>query len=161
MPTSSPGSRFIISAPLPPAAIARFEIPPPEGTSWGHWLLCVRGSTLVAQPFDPDKATFSGDAIPIAEQVATVGPSIGAFSVSQNGVLVYRRALPTVSTQLTWYDRSGNMLGTVGEDAIYTNPALSPDGKRLAVSRLDPSTNTTRHLGDRSRPERQLTVYLR
>lgn len=109
------------------------------------WLLYVRGSTLVAQSFDPDKATLSGDAIPIAEQVAIVaagGPSGGAFSVSQNGVLAYRRALPPTSTELTWYDRNGKKLGTVGEDAVYTSPALSPDGKRLAIGRVDPSTNT-------------------
>lgn len=45
------------------------------------WLLYVRSTTLVAQSFDPDKATLSGDAIPIAEQVAVVasgGPSGGA-----------------------------------------------------------------------------------
>jgi len=107
------------------------------------WLLYVRGSTLVAQSFDPDKATLAGDAIPIAEQVATVAANglFGAFSVSQNGILAYRRAVPPASTELTWFDRSGKKLGTVGEEAVYTNPALSPDGKRLAVGRLDPSTN--------------------
>ena len=36
--------------------------------------------------------------------------------------------------KLTWFDRSGAVLGTVGEPANYSNPALSPDGKRLAVS---------------------------
>lgn len=105
------------------------------------WLLYVRGSTLVAQSFDPDKATLAGDAIPVAEQVATVGPG-GGFSVSQNGFLAYRRALPPTSTELTWFDRNGKKLGTVGEEAVYTNPALSPDGKRLAVGRLDPAVGT-------------------
>ena len=108
------------------------------------WLLYVRGSTLVAQSFDPDKASLSGDPIPIADQVATVGPpgAGGAFSVSQNGVLAYRRALPPTSTDLTWFDRTGKKLATVGEPAIYSNPALSPDGKHLAVGRVDPSTGT-------------------
>jgi serine/threonine protein kinase len=109
------------------------------------WLLYVRGTTLVAHSFDPDKATLTGDAIPIAEQVAIVaagGPSGGAFSVSQNGVLAYRRALPPTSTELTWYDRNGKKLGTVGEDAVYTSPALSPDGKRIAVARVDSSIGT-------------------
>jgi Tol biopolymer transport system component len=105
------------------------------------WLLYVRNSTLVAHSFDPEKASLSGDPIPIADQVATVGPG-GAFSVSQNGVLAYRRALPPASTELTWYDRNGKKLGTVGEEAVYTSPALSPDGKRLAVARLDSSVGT-------------------
>ncbi len=105
------------------------------------WLLYVRGSTLLAQSFDPDKVTLSGDPIHIAEQVATVGPGVGAFSVSQ-GVLAYRRALPPAANELTWYDRTGKKLGTVGEQAVYSNPALSPDGKRLAVGRVDPSVGT-------------------
>jgi serine/threonine protein kinase len=110
------------------------------------WLLYVRNSTLVAHSFDPDKASLSGDPIRIADQVATVGPGnvpgVGGFSVSQNGVLAYRRALPPASTELTWYNRNGKKLGTVGEDAVYTSPALSPDGRRIAVGRVDASVGT-------------------
>ncbi|MGO9259675.1 MAG: protein kinase domain-containing protein [Bryobacteraceae bacterium] len=57
------------------------------------WLLYLRGSTLVAQSFDPGKQSLSGDPIPIADQVAVVALNGGGFSVSQN-VLAYRRALP-------------------------------------------------------------------
>jgi serine/threonine protein kinase/Tol biopolymer transport system component len=106
------------------------------------WLLYVRGSTLMAHSFDPDKASLSGDPTPIADQVAIVGAGGGGFSVSQNGVLAYRRALPPSVTNLTWFDRTGKKLGTAGEEAIYTSPALSPDGKRIAVARVDPSTGT-------------------
>jgi eukaryotic-like serine/threonine-protein kinase len=104
------------------------------------WLLYVRGSTLVAQPFDPGKQTLSGDPIPIADQVATVSLNGGGFSVSRN-VLAYRRAVPELPNDLTWYDRQGKRVGTVGEPALYSNPALSPDGKRLAVARVDPADN--------------------
>jgi Tol biopolymer transport system component/predicted Ser/Thr protein kinase len=105
------------------------------------WLLYIRGSGLVAQSFDLGKQSLSGDPMPIADQVALVGPG-GAFSVSQNGVLAFRRAPPPSANDLTWFDRQGKRLGTVGEQAVYTNPALSPDGKRLAISRLDPGTST-------------------
>ncbi len=105
------------------------------------WLLYIRGSALVAQSFDVGKQSLSGDPIPIADQVAIVGPG-GAFSVSQNGVLAYRRTPQPLANDLTWYDRQGKRLGTVGEQAVYTNPALSPDGKRLAISRRDPGTTT-------------------
>ena len=37
--------------------------------------------------------------------------------------------------QLTTYDRQGNVLRTVGEPGLYGDPALSPDGMRLAASR--------------------------
>jgi Tol biopolymer transport system component/tRNA A-37 threonylcarbamoyl transferase component Bud32 len=112
---------------------------PPE------WLLNVRGSTLFAQSFDPGKGFLSGEPIPIADKVAAGninGAPTAAFSVSQNGVLVYRQEIPTPSGELTWFDRQGKRLSAAGEPATYSNPALSPDGKRLAVGRLDPATNT-------------------
>ena len=44
-------------------------------------------------------------------------------------------APPSTSRRhLTWFDRAGRMLGTVGEPSDFSNPALSPDGRRLAVS---------------------------
>jgi Tol biopolymer transport system component len=39
-----------------------------------------------------------------------------------------------------WVDAAGNRLGTVGEPADYSNPALSPDGGKLAVAIRDPAT---------------------
>jgi dipeptidyl aminopeptidase/acylaminoacyl peptidase len=107
------------------------------------WLLNVRGSTLVAQSFDLGKGQLSGEPIPIADQVWIGGIfGLGGFSGSRDGVLAYRQGLPAPPNELTWYDRQGKRLGTVGEPAAYTNPALSPDGKRLAVGRNDPATNT-------------------
>jgi Tol biopolymer transport system component len=43
---------------------------------------------------------------------------------------------------LQWVDRSGRKLGVVGEPADYSNPALSPDNKRLAIGIRDPQTKT-------------------
>jgi Tol biopolymer transport system component len=42
--------------------------------------------------------------------------------------------VPAVGT-LTWFDRSGNALGTVGEPGEYDHLALSADETRLAVSK--------------------------
>jgi serine/threonine protein kinase len=39
--------------------------------------------------------------------------------------------------QLVQFDRRGKVLGSVGAPADYSNPAFSPDGKRLAVSIRD------------------------
>jgi Tol biopolymer transport system component len=38
---------------------------------------------------------------------------------------------------LTVFDRQGNVVTTVGERALYTQPVFSPDGKRLAVTKRD------------------------
>jgi Tol biopolymer transport system component len=107
----------------------------------GH-LLFMRSGSLLAQPFDTTRLRVTGEAFPIAEDVGVnIAMARAAFSVSSNGVLTYR-ALPTVaSTQLTWVDRSGIPNGVVGEPAIQRVPQLSPDGKRVSVNVLDPSTN--------------------
>ena len=83
---------------------------------------------------------MTGEPIPIADQVErTTGSRRGAFTVSQTGVLAYRRIN---ETQLVWFDRGGRRLATVGPPGHYRNPALSPDGKRLAVGGLDSKTGT-------------------
>src|SRR5258708_39384793 len=61
-----------------------------------------------------------------------------AVSVSQNGVLAYRTRVDTGLSDLAWFDRSGKRLESVGEAEQYSNPTLSPDEKKMVVSRLDP-----------------------
>ena len=107
------------------------------------YLFFLRNTTLVAQPFDVERLTLSGGAIPIVEQVQRpqFGPPSGAFSVSDR-VLAYQTGLDArgFPTQLTWFDRSGKTIGAVGEQADYGDVEISPDGTRAAVSELDPGT---------------------
>ena len=113
---------------------------PPSGAPSGPgYLLLLRGDTLLAQGFDVKKLEIQGESFPVVEQVALVGYTGGAFSVSDNGVLAYRSGGST-TTQLVWFDREGRRLGSLGEPADYSNPALSPDEKKVAVGRRDPQS---------------------
>jgi eukaryotic-like serine/threonine-protein kinase len=47
----------------------------------------------------------------------------------------------SVQGRLTWFDRQGNKVGTVGEPGLYRTLTVSPDGKRVAVERTDLETN--------------------
>jgi dipeptidyl aminopeptidase/acylaminoacyl peptidase len=60
----------------------------------------------------------------------------GAFSLSAAGLVTYRAAV-AIATQLTWFDRSGKALGTMGprDEHGFFAPRLSPDGRRVAVYR--------------------------
>src|SRR5262249_53711331 len=103
----------------------------------GH-LLFVKGNTLFAQSFDTRKAMPVGAAQPLVNGVARLVPSwLAGFSVSRNGVLTFRPGTASTTVRLTWRDRVGKELGTIGEVADYTSPQLSPDDKRLAVSVRD------------------------
>lgn len=84
----------------------------------------------MAQPFDAQHLLITGDAVPIANPVRAV-------SVSANGILAYIGGAPGVA-ELQWFDRSGKKLGTVGQPAEYSSPALSPDGTRVAAGIREP-----------------------
>jgi eukaryotic-like serine/threonine-protein kinase len=102
--------------------------------SAGH-LLFLTGRTLMAQPFDPDRLTLSGTPFPLADDIQTLGsPYYGFFAASPGGVLAYQTSVTTGALQLTWIDRAGKTLATIGTPANYGDLALSPDGKRAAVS---------------------------
>ena len=104
------------------------------------YLFFVRENTLMAQAFDADKLDLKGEAFPVAEQ-AVRNPIIGRamFSVSDNGLLVMRTGRIN-NDQLIWFDRAGKQLGALTSPGGYTAPALSPDEKTVAVSRVDLQT---------------------
>lgn len=101
------------------------------------WLLFVRQGTLVARRFDLSRGELIGDPVLVADPVGFDGVFlVGAFSASPAGLIGYR-ANAASRRQLTWFDRGGKILGTVGApDANgLLNPELSPDGRRVAVDR--------------------------
>ncbi|MEQ1353688.1 MAG: protein kinase [Candidatus Acidiferrum sp.] len=92
--------------------------------------------------FDASKGTISGEARVIAEGVGFYASTYwGAFSVGENGTVVYNTSTGTSTSVLTWLDRSGKELGRVGEPGVYANPNLSPDGGRLVVDVTDVKAN--------------------
>jgi Tol biopolymer transport system component len=103
----------------------------------------TRAGTLMAHPFDPARLELIAEPSPVAERIEYVdGIGRGAFSVSENGTLVYANMkMPT--TRLTWFDRDGRSIGTVGEPAAYSAPSLSPDDVTVAVERLDLETRAS------------------
>lgn len=118
------------------------------------YLLFVRDGTLFAQRLDLSRFQLAGELLAVAENLtvnfnrlsnprperdteAKAGlPGIvppAAFSVSDNGVLVYH-STPPQKNQLVWYSREGKRLGTAGEPREYTQLFLSPNERLAAVS---------------------------
>jgi serine/threonine protein kinase/Tol biopolymer transport system component len=99
------------------------------------FLLFAREQTLLAQPFDTGQLRTTGDPVAIADGL---GPPPGngrsPFAASRNGVLAYRaQGGDLFSSVLTWFDRTGATLGTVGPPNAYRATVLSPDGTRVAA----------------------------
>ena len=105
------------------------------GYSDPHFILFVRNRTLMAQQLDLANKALIGEAIRIAEDVDQNAPST-AFSVSRAGVLAYWSGSRAIS-ELTWVDRDGTNARSVGVRGAMVNIAISRDGGRLAIDRMD------------------------
>jgi Tol biopolymer transport system component len=103
------------------------------------YLLFLRDRTLMAQRFDADRLAIAGAPFPVADDVDRLGPGarLALFSASRTGVLVYRRGSSDAG-QLTWFDRHGKQLGTVGPVANYSVQRLSPDERRVVFTGAAP-----------------------
>ena len=106
------------------------------------YLLYVRESTLMAQPFDLRRLQLTGEAQPVAENVETdPGWWHSVYTVSQNGVLAFAPVSPNSKNRLLWFDRSGKPLGSLAEPGDYRTVRLSPDGQQLAVEISQPASD--------------------
>jgi serine/threonine protein kinase len=101
-------------------------------------LYFVRETTLLAQALDSRTLSLSGDPVPVAEDVwrNPITDGLTAFSVASDGTVAYRLG-GVARSQLTWLDRKGEQLGTVGSPATFGDVDLSPDGSRLLVDVVD------------------------
>jgi serine/threonine protein kinase/Tol biopolymer transport system component len=106
-------------------------------TPSGH-LLFARQGELLAQSFDATRLALDGEPFRVADSLSVnPGISLASLSASASGPIAYgsdgiRR------TQFAWFDRSGRRLETVGtpDQRTNANPSLSPDGSRIAFSRV-------------------------
>jgi len=103
------------------------------------YLLYMRDTTLVAQPFDRRSYVLSGEPHTLSDEVLyTRLVNRAVFSVSGGEVLVTQTGKTGSNSQLTWFDRSGKPVGTAGAPGSYGNLRLSPDGRAIAVDQTNP-----------------------
>jgi Tol biopolymer transport system component len=125
----------------------------PEWSPTGH-LLFSRDGAMLAVPVDPEGPRVTGQAVLVvpAGVIGQHSSGGGAYWLAANGTLVYAPA-----------DYNNNRLVSVSRDgaarnidllpAIYINPRVSPDGRRLLLERtpmvvevLDLARGTQMHL---------------
>jgi Tol biopolymer transport system component len=105
------------------------------------WLLTTTSGarSLVAQPFDPARLTLAGAAQPVRDRLGNAtNAGVPGFSVSASALAVERP--PPIVHQLTWMDREGRVVGTVGPAKHISDFALAPDERRVAAGISDPES---------------------
>ncbi|HET7468091.1 MAG TPA: protein kinase [Gemmatimonadales bacterium] len=101
----------------------------------GH-LVYGAGDALLAVPFDLKRLRVTGEAVPVVTDVA-LAPSNGepAFSISSSGDLAYVRAsVINAPTVVEWVSRDGRAQPLLTQPGRYASPAISPDGRRVALT---------------------------
>jgi Tol biopolymer transport system component len=105
-----------------------------------HLLFALdRPSRVMAVPFDLTTLQVRGrafQAVPDENFNYLWMSGYPAVSISRTSTLAYSSGKFS-QMQLTWVDRTGRPVGTVGEAAPYFDPALSADGEHLAIEKHD------------------------
>ena len=102
----------------------------------GNELLFYQGGALRAQPIDLENLELTGSARTIVEDVKyDAGYERASFSASHR-TLIYERGPYRGESVLTWVAADGTVVGTVGEEALQRGSSLSPDGRKIAVTRV-------------------------
>ena len=132
-PPPQPAMVRIASLDAADATTTLFQAESSVAYASGH-LVFARDDSLMAQPFNPETRQPMGEPFPLAERIAAEGSRYIGASISENGTLVYAHGGGSTAMQLTWFDRSGRALGTLGDAAPYSSLWLSPDERRVAVA---------------------------
>jgi eukaryotic-like serine/threonine-protein kinase len=106
-----------------------------EGPSFGaDTMVYYWAGAMWAIPFDPNKVAVQGSAVQVATGV-TEENFVGQASASGNGVLAYAPGpIGNFLRNLYLVNRSGVEQKVDIPAAGYIDPAISPDGKRIAVA---------------------------
>jgi serine/threonine-protein kinase len=103
----------------------------------GHLLYTDRAGGLYAAGFDPKTLKLTSGVVPVIE-----GVTPASFAISASGTVLYTTSTGTSAPAvLTWVSRDGRAEPLdSGWQGNFGYPALSPDGKAVAVSLQEGST---------------------
>ena len=141
---------------------ARMVVPNAAGAWYspsGHLLYTDRAGGLYAAKFDPRRLALTSGIVPILEDVVPA-----SFAISPSGSVLYSPSKGSAPSELIWVDRDGRAESVDSTwRADFEYPALSPDGKSLAVSVSDgpPSSGSAASDGTRQKLTESGTVNWR
>jgi Tol biopolymer transport system component len=102
------------------------------------FLVFRRGTTLMAQRFDPDRGELRGEAMLVAGDVRSDEQMTAyeGFSISHTGVLTLRPG-SNRRLQLAWWDRAGKKLAEIAPGQSFREAAMSPDESKVVAGGVD------------------------
>jgi serine/threonine-protein kinase len=99
----------------------------------GHLIYVTKGAIL-AVPFDLDRLEVRGTSVRLGEVASNPNLGFAEFDFSSNGTLAYRVGGPERLINMQWMDSAGKAVPIGIEPAYFMFPSLSPDGRRVAYT---------------------------
>jgi serine/threonine-protein kinase len=116
--------------PLTRAVFARYS-------ASGHLVYVTADGKLLAAPFDQDKLALTGAPVALTDGVAVGYVGTADVALSDLGDLVYAPGLSVAAYDVIWVKRDGTVRpldASWNPAGVLASPALSPDGRSLAVA---------------------------
>jgi len=111
----------------------------------GHLIYYWKGA-LLAVAFDLKRLEVTGPSVPVVERVWRRNQKPPSYSISENGTLVYIPGdVEVIENTLVWVDHQGTIKPLSLPPGRYWGPRLSPDGKRLVISKMEIRNNLWIH----------------
>ncbi|HEY6146863.1 MAG TPA: hypothetical protein VIZ69_04165, partial [Thermoanaerobaculia bacterium] len=105
------------------------------------YLVFAKDGALLAQRFDPESGRVTGEPLSVAERVRyflTTGSA--SFAASPTGTLAYQSRENV--RRLSWFDRTGRELGSLGPRGNIVSVSIAHDGRRALFDRARPGIGT-------------------
>jgi serine/threonine-protein kinase len=127
----------------------------------GHLVYAV-GNAVFAAPFDLTKLETVGTTVPVLDGVSRPpvnNTGASHFGTSLDGTLAYVSGTSGAGTSLYLVDKAGQRKSLNIEPDAYSNPRVSPDGKKIAFNSEDPKDAAVwvYDLTDTNSPRRRLS----
>jgi serine/threonine-protein kinase len=113
----------------------------PRYVSTGHLVYAI-GADLFGLAFDVDELTVSGSVVPLLQGVAqslTQVSGLSNYDLADDGTLLFVEGGSSEQVRLSpmWVDHSGRAEPAADISCLCFDPALSPDGTRVAFTQVD------------------------
>lgn len=122
------------------------------------YLIFVLGKNVMAQKFDADNLTLSGEPFLLDYDVINdISWNLAMYSVSTNGILLMQKGVFSSGAPVEIYSREGKLVKTLGGANEQQDPRFSPDGNKLLVWLYDNKTRKSnlwiydKHTGGKTR----------